>query len=462
VTAISRGTATITVKAIDDGNGVILATCDVTIWDKADYYNYGFVPEATFLNSTTPVTITDKRVLVDWSNISQDSIEIDRRITITNMVEEIVFRGNPGTTYTGLDIISQGSADIVFQNFRYNNRRWNGTINGPALHFTGTGANGNPTIISIGTANAIIGHGNNHAVIGLRNLIICGNANLAIEHINSSPNGLGFDAIRLTDTLSVDMRGTTLTARGGDGAVGANGIYGANGDNGTSASTSMSVRNGKPGDDGRPGGTGGTGGSGISANRFNLLGSSIVIIKGGAGGRGGNGGNGGRGGNGNHWGGVTVREGGAGGIGGRGGSGGIGGTGGIAINVSAVNLVLSPSSSLTAESGIGGAGGTGGSGGDGGHGGRFTGAAASSGRGAVGGAGGNGGNGGTNGMLPTIPNASITQSQGGVGGLAGNGGFGGRDGASTGTGTGTQRANGNAGNAGSSGAVSNAVAIKIP
>jgi uncharacterized protein YjdB len=299
VTAVSTGQTTITLKTAD---GFLEDFCTVTVWDNVDYFSNanGFIPTVTYNSANTPNTISGKRVLV---NFHSAGTAINRTITLSSTVEEIVFVGEPLKTYTGLNLVVEGSTDIAFSNFNYV-----GGTGAPALRFSGTGANGNPSIYSIVNSNSISGRSNHDAVIGSENLDIYGNANLKIDHGGNN----GFGAIVFSGgKLDIDMD-ATLTVQGSQGA-----------------------------------GSGGHGGMGITANRVNILGNSVVVLHGGNGG--------------------TGKTGTTGKTGGQSGTGGKGGNGGRPLDVSnfstsvqSSSFSISPQSSLTLHAGRGGNGGKGG------------------------------------------------------------------------------------------------------
>ncbi|MCL2096774.1 MAG: hypothetical protein FWH10_07720 [Oscillospiraceae bacterium] len=130
-----------------------------------------------------PETITNTgTVLVDFSSVAGTTIAVNKRVTVRNSVGTIVFRGTSSSLFTGLNIVIEGSTNVVFDDFRYQ-----GNANSSALRFSGTGTNGNPSVISIGSGangNSVSGLGNFRTLEGSTNLYICGYANLSVNSQN--------------------------------------------------------------------------------------------------------------------------------------------------------------------------------------------------------------------------------------------------------------------------------------
>ena len=350
---------------------------------------------------------------------------LNRTIIIEDNVETVIFRGAPGITFTGLNLIVAGNTNVVLENFSFygmNNAavlQFSGvTLPGPALISSSppnVSASGN-IIRSAATSNHQVIHADGHLYIG-------GRANLTVTHRGAVTTAGNPDAMVIGSILHIGMTHTNLRVDGGRGVDGIDGISingraanGGRGANGVNGGSDHLARNGAPGGTGASGvGAGGSGtpgsrgGHAISANEVSILYDARLELTGGRGGDGGNGGrgqgggHGGRGGDGGTnrgWPHITETgaggRGGNGGNGARGGDGGGGGDGGSPLNVSGERFLLSQNTRLVLHAGVGGNGGNGGisEGGDGGRGGN-AGVRASTGGVSVFRAPGIGGNGGT-------------------------------------------------------------------
>ena len=252
--------------------------------DDYDYYGINFTPTEVYTRSNIPNSITGEYVLIDFS--SEPSFNINKVITISNTVKVVKFIGNQSATFTDLNIIVEGETDVVLHNFNYI-----GGTSGSALKFNGT----DPAVIALGSNNLISGRGNFDTITAAGDLFICGNADLAADHVTPSTSShSGRTVISVVGALSIDIDDTNLKITAGIGRDGANGS----------------------GSGGGRGGDGGNGGNGIIADSLDILRNSNIYIVAGAGGRGGNGGkrtdSSGSGGNGGHGGNggtpITARE----------------------------------------------------------------------------------------------------------------------------------------------------------
>ena len=382
----------------------------------ATKYTYNNVNVNGLVNS-----ITAKQAIVDLSAITNGQYVGDKKITIENSVDTVWFKGSLNSSpYLYVNFEVKGNTIVILENCY---------IDTFSSSIKFSGANTNPSIISIGRSNAIVGYsssGSNAIIEAAGNLSILGTSDIQIR----SNTANGQDAIRVAGTLDIALDGANFEARGGNGA------------NGSTGSQSSSA-----GGTGGNGGVGGNGGNGVIANRLNILKNSNVYIYGGNGGNGGTGGQGGTGtagsynynipsgtpssGNRGHTG-YTGYTGGTGGVGGRGGNGGNGGT-----PLNDISYTKSTSSSLYLEVGTGGVGGNGGRGGTGGRGGQggeggiskaggYSGNGGTGGRGGTGGVGGRGGDGGHHGSLAVV--GGVSQNYGGAGGTGGSAGSGGSGG----------------------------------
>jgi hypothetical protein len=293
-----------------------------------------------------------------------------------------------------------------------NEHRWpedNQTQRYP-LHFSSTDPNAAPALVVVGSSNIRATDGSaahmRYAVRAENNLHIYGDRGIQIS--GGVPHGT--HAMRVQNTLTVDLLQATLTLRGGNGgtpARGTNGFSGERGEHGESGNETASERNGRPGWDGEHGGNGSRGSDGghaLVASRLEVAGELTTVIliggDGGAGSAGGHGGNGGRGGNG----GTGVRGVIFGNYGPQGSWGGNGGWPLMHPNFDSLGSFAVPHNiaggSIQATAGAGGRGGGGGNGGSG----------------VIGGAGGTGG-------LPLFrwmdPNRGGAGGQGGIAGQSG-------------------------------------------
>ncbi|MCL2498517.1 MAG: MACPF domain-containing protein, partial [Symbiobacteriaceae bacterium] len=158
------------------------------------------------------VSISERQAIVDLRGMAAGALN-NRVIKVSDTVETIVFRGNPDinfTGFTGLNIVVEGNATVILDNFRFIGRD-----NAPALRFIGK--EGSSTLISIGSINnnRIAGRGNYHTIhVDSGSLAIYGNSNLTITHANPTGAGSpGRNAIFVNGDLEIYLDGV-FTATG--------------------------------------------------------------------------------------------------------------------------------------------------------------------------------------------------------------------------------------------------------
>jgi len=404
-------------------------------------YTVTTIPSGNWTAPSAIVVVLDFRTTVDRN--------ATRAITIPVTVDTVIFRGSLGLTFSNLRIIVPGGTHVVLEDFSFD-----APANAYAIQFNSTTAvASSPRIISMGTSNTIrsAATSNSPVIRASGHLGIFGSANLTVTHSGAGTTEGNPDAISVAQSLTIGMRGASLTATGGSGRAGdagddrsqtehfatsgSDGVAGvrppgSDGDAGVSGSTVRAQ-------DGGNGFNGGRGGHAISANSASIPYNAIVNLTGGDGGRGGNGGRGARGQSGGHGGngalfidmGSRSGSGGRGGNGqpgGNGGRGGDGGIGGSPLNLFTSTFHASRYAQLAFIAGFGGDGGIGGLGGMGGNGGRggnratggwsqqLWGTLGNGGNGGRGGDSGRGGDGAYDGSL--VPVGRPTPTFGGFGG----------------------------------------------
>lgn len=274
--------------------------------------------------NNTPQTITDSRVIVNWSSVSSGTYNCNRTI-FTQNVSQIYFVGNPNTVYNNLIISAfAGTNEQANQLIHFKNFNMNGY-----LTKTDNSVNLNMTIDCSGN-NAIKAPTETSAIVKFTSLTFTGAGSMSITGGNgvsattAGGNGTAGATAIVVDKVIVNISGK-LNVTGGAGGNGANGT---NGDNGSPSYNGHSDRNatggganGGAGKNGTNGGNAGRGGYAYDVKSI-VINSGTVVVTGGKSGNGGNGGNGGKGGQGQEAGGwgTTAGSGGKGGNGGNGGN----------------------------------------------------------------------------------------------------------------------------------------------
>ncbi len=323
---------------IGQNNGTIV-DCNnkVEIASDLTKYTNALFEGATVYNITSisniPSTINANSV-IDLSNLT--TTEINKTITINAGAKAIRLIGNSSKTYTGLNVVVNGSTGedcfISLKNMNYANSSSNGAL---------LSNNRNVYLISEGTKNAISEtrtvSSTAYVVNVANNLYIYGTADLTITGANGSNGSKGHDVaasakINAGDgtsgangSIAVSCKNLIINHLGNITIVGGNG---GNGGNGGDVTGSATFEGYVQLSHGGAGGNGGDGGSPINVSGVKIIDSNTILLKYGNGGKGGNGG----------YGGSALLDdgskpetGGAGGAGGAGyiaGSGGNGGKGG--------------------------------------------------------------------------------------------------------------------------------------
>lgn len=241
--------------------------------------------------ASTPETLTDKNIILDWSNEESGFYECNRTIILQN-VSRVHWIGGD-IVFIGLNIAVTSDSDTcenVLMSF------YNIDIHSGCLYQSSTSSDINLTLQvegenSIDAPNSLVAIGdfNELTIIGSGNLSVSGGDGLA----GSDYGAVGEDGASAIETnvLTIDIQGTLdiYGGNGGDGATGRNGAHGRDAD----AFIGNAATNGE---DGGRGGDGGKGAAAIQCEEMFISETGTVRCCGGAGGKGGNGGNGGNGG----------------------------------------------------------------------------------------------------------------------------------------------------------------------
>ena len=317
--------------------------------------------------ANTPESLTDARVLLDWSGTVGASVA-GKDLVLQSSVTEIVMLGNPDTLYTNTSIVLFGFTNYQTVAMTLNNFKYEGcaTSQGVSGLYALTTAGGDAVTLALTVRgnSSVETTGIGQAAIHLPyELNLSGDGILTVHGGDgdySCVNDQHGGAAMRVGTLRVNGA-VTVRAVGGDGDDGTDyGQPGANGGDGIVADTlivspdggSLTAIGGNGGDaynrasndnegdghNGRKGYAGGNGGKGLVVDSI-VLNAGVCYATGGKGGAGGAGSEG----NGNWF--VTK----------TGGDGGAGGAGGNAIET--LSIVIGQAN-LTAVGGDGGNGGT--------------------------------------------------------------------------------------------------------
>lgn len=369
--------------------------------------------------------------MIDFSDVSDEGIEVNRTITIPDNIKDLYIIGP-----------NRGAQNIIFNGFSlildYRNASQPLGIHLDSISFTGDSKYGGTCIysdmnalVTVFISRTVILKGTNESpAINCKNLTITGDGRMTVYGGQGYNGNDGATAISAEELL-IDS-GEVIVV----GGKGSNGNNGAPGGKGSAGENGLNQVSGKPGGQGSPGTNaenGANGGFAIKAKVITIAEEADVNLIGGQGGTGGIGGVGGTGGNGGiGYAGVIGSAGG--GNGGKGGAGGNGGNGGNGSAPISCDKLIVNGGCLTLTNGNGGTGGQGGAGGAGGKGGNTTQWGAYCGWPGGGGAGGNGGNGGNGGMaglfdlelilaeINETANVTLIDGEGGNGGYGGKGG----------------------------------------